>query len=211
MAAEELIKSLTKILEHAMDVLLDVLKINNYDRPKIQFHIDEKERCRCDGYYSHSSNTVSLNAVIVKEAFNEITNSLWEARQENKGRDPNLMRKPKIVKLVSTLAHELKHREQHLNIDPLFKDELESEQVLDLTKEEDLIKYESMNIEFDARSFSKIGVGAVLQEWDSFFNADYDIDCSDKRYAAFLIKNIIKYREEIPNEVINQIIPPSSN
>lgn len=211
MASEELIKALMKILEHSMDVLLEVLKIDSYERPSIQLHIDEKERCRCDGFYNHSSNTISLNATIVSEAFKEIANNLLECKNQGKKSDHTLLRSPKVIKLVSTLAHELKHREQHLNMDPLFKQELDSEQVLDLTKEEDLLKYEAMNIEFDARAFSRIGVGAVLQEWESFFDATYEIDYQDKRYACFLIRNMVKYQEEIPNEVIEQIIPPSSN
>lgn len=199
---ESKIKPLLDLLNHCRDMLLAVLEIDDEQPPKIVFHIDEEKRKRCKGYYCHATNTISINADIVREGFNELTRTFRE-----KGGDfRDKMRGPKMSELINVLSHELKHRQQNLSNDNEFISDFEIESKLDLNNDEDYRKYSLLNSEIDARAFSRIGLAIVLKDWESFWKVDNDNDLNNSQYDFYLIKNIVMYKDYIPDDIFKKIM-----
>jgi len=197
------VKPLVNLLHHVRDCLLQVLEIDEEPQPEIELHIEEKTRRSCAGFYCHEQNIVALNIDLVREGFNELVNSIWEKKQGNVA---ERLRGPKMAMLVRTLAHELKHRQQHLVNDESFNHEFEIEDNLDLSKDDDYKTYKSLNIEADARTFSRVGAAIVLEDWESFWQVDSEDDSNNETYKKYLAINTACYRRYIPNEVFKKIM-----
>jgi len=197
-----LVKTFLNILYHCRDELLDVLEIKEKEAPEICLHIYEKNRLTCKGFYCHNLNTISLNADIVKNAFNELASI--PAKKTGCSRDR--LRGPYMIELVGVLAHELKHKQQHYANNYVFNKEFEIEDKLDLNKEEDFKTYSALDIECDARAFSKIGKAIILNEWETFLNVENTYDSDGEKYTDYLIENLIKYGKNIPPEILKNII-----
>lgn len=165
--------------------------------PTIVYGINDEKHKDTLGFYYFEKDLLCLNESLIKSAIQDSI-ELYEKNGNCLGYFPKT---ENWIKLISTLVHEIKHRDQHFHSTTQFQDDFKIESTLDLSKEDDFKKYANLSIEVDAQAFSFIGVAYLIDDFSKIFLGQYsNFVLPLEVYIARMGKLYLKYKDKIIQE-----------